>query len=261
MSTVLDKIVATKLEEITAAKSAVPQSELEAAAADAPSPRGFLRGLSGGGPIRLIAEVKKASPSKGIIREDFQPVEIAQIYERHGASCISVLTDGPYFQGSLDYLKAIRAKVEIPLLRKDFILDPYQLSEARSAGADAVLLIAECLPDDSLKRLLDGAQELGMDALVEFYEPGNLPRVLDAGARLIGVNNRDLRTFETDLQHTIAMRAQVPSDRVLVGESGIHSRADATLLESAGVNAMLVGEHLMRNDDIGAAVDRLLGQE
>lgn len=260
MPTILDKIVATKGDEVAAAEHAKPASELRAALSDAPPIRNFFEALSGGGPVRLIAEVKKASPSKGLIREDFHPVEIATIYEQHGASCISVLTDRTYFQGSLDYLRDIRSVVDIPLLRKDFILAPYQLLEARVAGADAVLLIAECLDDNSLQELHDGAMELGMVPLVEFYEPANLPRVLRAGAKLIGVNNRDLRTFQTDLQHTVRMREQVPQDCVFVGESGIHSRADVELLESADVNAILVGESLMASPDIGAAVDRLLGR-
>jgi indole-3-glycerol phosphate synthase len=222
--------------------------------------RDFLAALSGGGPIKLIAEVKKASPSQGVIRADFAPVEIARLYQQHGASCISVLTDRPYFQGCLEYLSAIRREVELPLLRKDFILDEYQLLEARVAGADAVLLIAECLPAEQLARLHAAAQQLGMTPLVEFYDQENLPAVLAAGARLVGVNNRDLRTFRTDLQHTIRMRALVPRECLLVGESGIHSRAEAEMLQAAGVEAMLVGEHLMSHQDIGAAVDRLLGR-
>jgi indole-3-glycerol phosphate synthase len=278
MATILDQIVATKREEIAAARAACPASELRKSLADAPPPRDFFLALAprrdrAAGPaagadarpqadsIRLIAEVKKASPSKGLIREDFQPVEIAKIYQQHGASCISVLTDRPYFQGDLQYLRDIRQHVQIPLLRKDFILDEYQLLEARVAGADAVLLIAECLDDPSLRRLHEGAMELGMTPLVEIYEPDNLSRVLEVGAKLIGVNNRDLRTFTVDLQHTIRMRQRIPQECVLVGESGIHSRDDAVLLQAAGVDAILVGEHLMANADIGAAVDRLLGRE
>ncbi len=171
-----------------------------AALADAPPVRDFLAALSGRGGIQLIAEVKKASPSKGVIREDFHPVEIAQIYEQHGAAAISVLTDQTFFQGHLQYLADIREAVGVPLLRKDFILDVYQLLEARGAGADAVLLIAECLDDESLHRLHDEALGLGLTPLVELYDPGNLPRVLAAGVRLIGVNNRDLRTFQVDLR-------------------------------------------------------------
>lgn len=259
MSTILDKIVATKKVEIAAAKDACPQSELEAQLGDAPPVRDFFAALAAEGPIKLIAEVKRASPSKGLIREDFDPVAIAQTYEKHGASCISVLTDVEYFQGSLDYLRQVRSAIEIPVLRKDFLIDSYQLVEARAAGADAVLLIAECLDDCNLRKLHNEAIDLGMTPLVEFYEINNLERVLAAGATLIGVNNRNLHTFETDLKHTVRLREQIPSDCVVVGESGIHSRADATLLANAGVQALLVGEHLMSQPDIGNAVDRLLG--
>lgn len=259
LPTVLDKIVATKREEIAAAKARRPLAEVEAAVADAPPVREFFAALASGDDVRLIAEVKKASPSAGIIREDFDPVTIAKTYAAHGASCISVLTDESYFQGSLTFLEQIRGQVDIPLLRKDFILDPYQLVEARAAGADAVLLIAECLDDCDLRSLHNRAVELGMTPLVEFYEPMNLSRVVDAGAQLIGINNRDLRTFETDLGHTIRMRQDLPSDCVVVGESGIRTREDVERLGAANVDAILVGESLMRNDDIGAAVDALLG--
>lgn len=260
MATILDKIVATKRQEIEQAKSRRPVAELQAALRDAPPARDFFAALAAPGPIRLIAEVKKASPSKGIIRADFQPVEIAKAYERAGATCLSVLTDEAYFQGSLDYLRAIRQQVGLPVLRKDFILDPYQLLEAREAGADAVLLIAECLDDCHLRALHNEALEWGLTPLVEFYEPDNLPRVLEAGATLIGVNNRDLRSFSVDLHHTVRMREQVPDHCLLVGESGIHSREDVLLLERAGVNAILVGERLMASSDIEAAVHQLLGR-
>jgi indole-3-glycerol phosphate synthase len=256
----LDKIVATKRGEIERAKVAVPLAALRARLADAPAVRDFFSPLTVKGPIKLIAEVKKASPSKGVIRADFDPVAIAKTYEAHGASCLSVLTDEPYFQGSLDYLRRVRDAVNIPVLRKDFILDSYQLVEARAAGADAVLLIAECLDDCNLRKLHNEALELGMTPLVEFYEPQNLERVLATGATLIGVNNRDLKTFEVDLNHTIRLREKVPLDYVLVGESGIHTRLDVLRLQEAGVEAMLVGESLMREPDIGAAVDRLLGR-
>lgn len=259
VSNILTKIVATKRTEIERAKRALSERELRALVAVAPPARDFFGALATGGPIKLIAEVKKASPSKGIIRADFNPVAIAQVYSAAGATCLSVLTDESYFQGSLDYLRQIRAAVEIPLLRKDFILDTYQLLEARAAGADAVLLIAECLDDCNLRKLHNEAVELGLTPLVEFYEPENLDRVLAAGATLIGTNNRDLRTFEVDLQHTVRMRERVPLDCVFVGESGIATRADALLLEAAGVDAMLVGESLMREPDIGHAVRKLLG--
>jgi len=259
MSTILDKIVATKRTEIARAKAAVSEQSLRAQLQAAPPARDFFAPLASAGSIKLIAEVKKASPSKGIIRSDFDPVAIARIYEAHGATCLSVLTDETYFQGSLDYLRQIRANVAIPLLRKDFILDSYQLLEARAAGADAVLLIAECLDDCNLRKLHNEALELGLTPLVEFYDPENLPRVLAAGATLIGVNNRDLRTFVVDLEHTVRMREHVPLDVVFVGESGIHTRADALRLQAAGVDAMLVGESLMREPDIGLAVRKLLG--
>jgi indole-3-glycerol phosphate synthase len=260
MPTILDKIVATKRAEIERAKAAVPESRLRARLANAPAVRDFFTPLAANGPIKLIAEVKKASPSAGMIRADFDPVSIARSYEAHGASCISVLTDESYFQGCIDYLTQIRSAVRLPVLRKDFILDGYQIVEARVAGADAVLLIAECLDDCNLRKLFNETCELGMTPLVELYEPDNLRRVFDAGATLIGVNNRDLHTFKVDLEHTIRMREHVPDECVLVGESGIRTRDDVQRLEAAGVDAILVGESLMREPDIGAAVDRLLGR-
>jgi len=260
LHSILDKIVATKWQEIAAAKSAVPLAELQARVAEAPPVRDFFAALATDGTIKLIAEVKKASPSKGVIRQDFDPAEIAATYERHGATCLSVLTDRQYFQGSLDYLTQVRDTVGLPVLRKDFILDPYQLWEARAAGADAVLLIAECLDDDRLRSLHDQAVGLGLTPLVELYEASNVPRVLDAGARLIGVNNRDLKTFDVDLDHTVRLRKQIPTNCLLVGESGIRTRADVQHLAAAGVNGILVGESLMAAEDIGAAVDLLLGR-
>lgn len=258
MPTVLDKIVATKRMEIERARAVVPESELRAQLADAPPVRNFFTPLAAGGPIKLIAEVKKASPSAGVIRADFNPVAIAEIYEAHGASCVSVLTDESYFQGSLDYLRQIRAAIGLPILRKDFVLDMYQVLEARAAGADAVLLIAECLDDCNLRKLFNAICELGMTPLVELYDPENLQRVFDAGATLIGINNRNLHTFEVDLEHTIRMRERVPDECVLVGESGIKTPADVERLQVAGVDAILVGETLMREPDIGAAMDTLL---
>ena len=265
--TILDQIVATKREEIARAKAAVPIEQLREQLAAAPPVRDFFAALAtptgraseGVGSIKLIAEVKQASPSQGVIRADFDPVAIARTYESTGATCLSVLTDETYFQGRLDYLRQIRAAVQIPVLRKDFILDSYQLVETRTAGADAVLLIAECLDDCNLRKFHNEAIDLGLAPLIEFYDPENLPRVLAAGAQLIGVNNRDLRTFSVDLEHTIRLRSQVPEDAVLVAESGIHTRSDVLRLQEAGVDAMLVGESLMRENDIGAAVRRLLG--
>jgi indole-3-glycerol phosphate synthase len=264
VANILEKIVATKRAEIQAAKDRLPLGVLRDQLADAPPIRDFFAALDRNDAqhadrrIRLIAEVKKASPSKGVIREDFDPVAIAKICEESGASCISVLTDVPYFQGDLAFLSAIRQQTTIPLLRKDFILDSYQLVEARVAGADAVLLIAECLDDCNLRKLHNEAFDLGLTPLVEFYEPQNLTRVLEAGATLIGVNNRDLTSFETDLGHTVRMRESVPEHCLLVGESGIRGREDVEYLEKAGVDAMLVGEHLMKQADIGAAVREFL---
>ena len=260
MPTILDKIVATKRAEIERAKSAVPENELRARLADAPPVRDYFTPLAARGPIQLIAEVKKASPSAGVIRADFDPVAIARIYEAHGAACISCLTDEPHFQGSLTYLEQIRSTVGLPVLRKDFILDTYQIVEARAAGADAVLLIAECLDDCNLRKLFNATCELGMTPPMELYEPDNLQRVFEAGATLIGVNNRNLHTFEVDLNHTIRMRERVPDECVLVSESGIKTPDDVRRLEAAGVDAILVGESLMREPDIGAAVDRLLNR-
>ena len=260
MATILDQIVAAKRTEIERLKAAMPESELRGRLASAPPVRDFFTPLAAGGPIKLIAEVKKASPSAGIIRADFNPVAIAKTFEAHGATCVSVLTDEPHFQGRLEYLSQIRAATNTPVLRKDFILDTYQLLEARLAGADAVLLITECLDDCNLRKLFNATCDLAMTPLVELYEPANLSRVFDAGATLIGVNNRNLHTFEVDLEHTIRMRERVPDECVLVGESGIKTHADVQRLQAAGVDAILVGESLTRERDIGAAVDRLLGK-
>ena len=260
MPTVLERIVKTKREEIAQAKRDRPIESILGSLSQAPPVRDFLGALVGYSSIRLIAEVKKASPSKGILRADFDPVKIGQAYEVGGAACLSILTDEVYFQGSLDYLTAIRNHVSIPLLRKEFIIDDYQLAEARLAGADAVLLIAECLSSDELMRLYLRTRELGMHALIEFYEPSNLPAVLATGCPLIGVNNRDLHTFEVDLQHTIRMRREVPLDRCMVGESGIFTHADAQWMYSSGVQAILVGESLIRQPDVCLAVKKLLGK-
>jgi indole-3-glycerol phosphate synthase len=256
---ILDEIVASKRQEVAAARRRLPLEELEAQAATAPPVRDFRAALEGPGPIQLIAEVKKASPSAKVIRADFDPVAIARIYQEHGAACLSILTDAPYFQGHLSYLARIRASVAIPLLRKDFLIDEYQVVEARLAGADAILLIAEILDDAALVGLRERASRLGMAALVEFHDPANLPRVLASGADLIGINNRDLTQFVTDLEQTLRLCDRIPADVVLVSESGIRTRGDVERLEAAGVSAILVGESLMRADDIGLAVEQLLG--
>jgi indole-3-glycerol phosphate synthase len=241
MSTILDKIVASKRREIAEVRARVPQPELERRLTEAPPLRDFRAALEVPGQVQVIAEVKKASPSAGVLRANFDPEAIARTYEQHGAACISVLTDEPFFQGRLSYLSAIRATVAVPLLRKDFILDRYQLLEARLTGADAVLLIAEILPGPELPRLLRAAQELGMQALVELYDAENLPRILESGARLIGVNNRNLRDFVTRLEHTLDLAARVPADCCLVSESGIRTRQDVLRLQAARVRAVLVG--------------------
>ena len=259
MTTMLEGIIATKRREVAAARRLMPLAEMEHQAAEAPPVRDFRAALAGPGPIQLIAEVKKASPSAGVIRADFDPIAIARTYQAHGAACLSVLTDKPYFQGHLSYLARIRASVAIPLLRKDFLIDEYQVVEARMAGADAVLLIAEVLDDEALARLLARARGLGMAALVEFHDEANLERVLAAGADLVGVNNRDLRRFVTDLELTLRVRDRIPPEVLVVSESGIRTRRDVERLEAAGVSAILVGETLMRADDIGLAVEQLLG--
>jgi indole-3-glycerol phosphate synthase len=256
--TILDQIVATKLREIAEAKARLPEAALRAQLCDAPPVRDFFGPLAAPGPVRLIAEVKKASPSRGLLRANFEPTAIARAYASHGAHCISVLTDREYFQGDLSHLRSIRDAVDVPLLRKDFLLDRYQLLEARLAGADAVLLIAECLDDCQLRSLHNAALDLGMTPLVEIHDADNLPRALAAGARLIGVNNRDLRSFATDLEHCLRLRARIPSDCVVVAESGIRTAADVARLREAGIQAMLVGESLITQPDVGRAVDALL---
>lgn len=257
MSDILDRIVATKRDEIAAAKGRVSEAELEKRLG--PPRRDFRAALVSQPGVAVIAEVKKASPSAGVIRADFDPVAIARSYAENGAACISVLTDEQYFQGHLDYLTAVRAAVPVPVLRKDFLLDRYQLLEARAAGADCVLLIAEILPGESLPRLLREAGELGMQPLVELYDADNLPRVLDAGATLVGVNNRDLRTFKVRLEHTLDLAARMPAGVCLVSESGIRDAADVARLRAGGVKAILVGETLMRAPDVGAKLRELGG--
>lgn len=259
LSDILEKIVATKWQEIESHRQRVPMDELIRQCQDLPATRGFTAALANSPPLRLIAEVKKASPSAGLIREDFDPVRIARDYHQAGASCLSVLTDENYFQGHLDYLNQIRQAVPLPLLRKDFIVDPYQVYQARVAGADAILLIAECLDPEPMKSLYDLARSLGLDVLIELHDPVNLEKVLATGTRLVGVNNRDLHTFEVDTQRTIEIRSQVPAERLIVGESGVKDRELVQSWEDAGVNAMLVGETLMRQSDIQAAVRNLLG--
>jgi indole-3-glycerol phosphate synthase len=256
--TILDTIVEQKWAEIAALKAAVPAVDLERRAAALPPPRDFAQALRRPG-MRIIAEVKKASPSAGVIRADFDPVAIARTYEQHGADCLSVLTDERFFQGRIDYVSQARDATTLPVLRKEFILDRYQLLETRAAGADAVLLIAEILLGDRLKTLFNQARDIGLHVLVELHDADQLPRVIDCGAKLIGINNRDLRTFETRLEHTLQLLPRIPPGPIAISESGIKTNADLRRLEAGGVKAVLVGESLMRAADIGAALDDLRG--
>ncbi len=261
LTDILAEICKTKRDEIDESRLRVSESELRARLEDAPPVRDFLAALQNAPDIALIAEVKKASPSAGLIRDDFDPVSIARIYESAGAACISCLTDEPYFQGRIEYLTAIRESVSLPVMRKDFLLDRYQVYEARAAGADCILLIAECLDDCHLRELYFLASELGMESLIEVYEPENMERVLKLDPPLVGVNNRNLRTMVTDISHTIELGADVPTGTLLISESGIRTRADVERLASAGIHGILVGETLMRQDDIAAKVRELLGAE
>jgi indole-3-glycerol phosphate synthase len=258
---ILKKIIDYKKQELAAVKARTPLAELEARIADLPSTRGFLQGLRSthakGGTV-VIAEVKKGSPSKGLIRADFEPVAIAETYAANGAACLSVLTDEHFFMGSLEYLAAIRNRVTIPLLRKDFIFDRYQIIEARAAGADAVLLIAAMLDLSKLKEFSTLAHQLGLDVLLEVHDEKELETALLTDCRLIGINNRNLNTFVTDLGTTERLLPQIPGDRFTVSESGINSRTDIVRLHNAGAKAFLIGESLMREADIGKKLRELL---
>ena len=258
MSSILQKILVTKRLEIARAMEEHPLADLRALAESSPPPRDFLGAISGKNEMGLIAEIKKASPSKGLLRPDFDPVWIAERYAWGGAHALSVLTDRDYFQGDLVNLRLVRQVVSLPLLRKDFLIDPYQLYEARAHGADAILLIAECLAPALLMQLHDLAVSLGLQPLIELHQLDNLPHVLATGCRLIGINNRDLHTFQVDFDRTLRLREQIPADRCVVAESGIHSPRDVAKLWQGGVQAMLVGESLIRQPDPGQAVRDLL---
>ena len=259
MADILQQIMVHKRAEVTAARQEISVAELQQQILAAPPVRDFGAALLRNHPMGLIAEVKRASPSAGLIRADFSATEIARTYVENGAACLSVLTDEKYFQGHLSYLRLIRQTVDVPLLRKDFILDEYQILEARAAGADCILLIAECLDDAQLLDLFQVAVGLGMQALVELHDAVNLERVLRLDPHLVGVNNRDLKIMKTNLQHCIELRSRVPENVIFVGESGIHSRRDVEQLIAGNVHAMLVGETLMKSSDIGSKVRELLG--
>lgn len=257
---ILDRIVARKREEVEEAKGLLPVGELRARIADTPPPRPFRNALlTSNHPVSLIAEVKRASPSKGLIRPDFDPIAIATAYASHGAAAISVLTDVHFFQGDLAYLSSIRKAVDLPLLRKEFIIDSYQVFESRAAFADAILLIVACLEGHQLQEYLHLAHELSMDAIVEVHDEAELATAIDAGANLIGINNRNLHTFETTLSVTERLARLIPADIPFISESGIFTRADILRVQQAGARAVLVGESLMRQDDIGGHMAHLLG--
>jgi len=258
MTDTLSTILAYKRDEVALRKRAASQAEMEARARAASAPRGFGAAIEARAGRALIAEIKKASPSRGLIRADFDPPLLARAYEDGGAACLSVLTDAPSFQGDDAFLGTARAATSLPALRKDFMVDPWQIAESRALGADAILIIMAAVTDACARELADAAQALSMDALVEVHDEGELERALALPCRLIGVNNRDLRTFKTDLGTTERLAALLPRDRTLVAESGIATAADVARLRAAGAAAFLVGESLMRQADVAAATRALL---
>ncbi|MXV78490.1 indole-3-glycerol phosphate synthase TrpC [Candidatus Poribacteria bacterium] len=256
---ILDTIVAHKRKELLDEQDQISLSELKSKLTDVPPTQDFFSAITNPNSINLIAEVKKKSPSKGIIRSDFDPVQIANTYQENGAAAISVLTDKHFFDGNLSYLSSIREAVNLPLLRKDFTIHPYHIFQARVAGADAVLLIVAVLTSEQLKEYIEIAESLSLASLVEVHTEEELEIALDADAAIIGINNRDLRTFNTTLDTTFKLLELIPEDKVVVSESGIYTRDDVEALWEVGVNAILVGESLMRSPDIGEKVRELIG--
>lgn len=257
--TILDKIVARKREEVIERRKKRSLSDVEQLALMAAPVRGFAKSLSGRRPA-VIAEIKKASPSKGIIRADFHPAQIAAQYEKAGAACLSVLTDVDFFQGSDLYIKEAQAVSSLPVLRKDFMIDPYQIIESRALGADCILLIAACLSDAQMNELYDVAIRYKLDVLIEVHDRAELDRALEFPTNLIGVNNRNLKDFHVSLNTTLGLSKYIPSDRLLVTESGIHTANDVALMQSQGIHTFLVGESMMREANVGEAFTKLFGK-